>query len=352
MADSTVVTQCIICSTTRKLRKCQGCHVVSYCGRDHQAYDWGLHKMICKCLKKLQDDLHREEERLRSLPGDGIRPEFHSGPVGSLFEEAHEYARFWEIPETQEYMTIRQAMVQGLLEIKTLEAVQAAQRHCTFMIWVNPPDDLDIRDIVMPLYIRLGAIQRCYDELKWCAEEGSDPLYDWGRPRETMQHIEANRDILEDVNDFLREYVSLSLKVAVTLIKVTFLLQVQSLRNAAILSKRLPQEIVDCVGRQAVNRDVLKKKEIMDSECHESVIKKLEMQIRIMYVAVKRDSPQVWSELLKPRQHIPKYVSARQKYRNEPESVQAVVRYNYFSWIETPGALEVIKDLAQHFDTR
>jgi len=165
--------------------------------------------------------------------------------------------------------------------------------------------------------------------------------------------IEPNRDILEEVDALLGEDLSLSLKVTVTLIKVKVLLDIKALRNVAILNKRLPEEIVDCVRRQLVCRAILVRKDIMNILCHDPIITKLELHIKTLYDAFKKESPKLWPELLKSRTHIPHYISAAPGYwKNDSEEVQTVVRYNYNSWAETPGAFEVIKELAKNVNAR
>uniref|UniRef100_A0A8D9AXE9 Rho GTPase-activating protein gacZ n=1 Tax=Cacopsylla melanoneura TaxID=428564 RepID=A0A8D9AXE9_9HEMI len=49
---------CHTCKSSDKLvKKCTGCHMISYCSKEHQKLHWPSHKSLCLCLKNLQKNL-------------------------------------------------------------------------------------------------------------------------------------------------------------------------------------------------------------------------------------------------------------------------------------------------------
>ena len=38
---------CKVCGKTDAIKRCAGCMVVGYCGKEHQKADWKTHKKIC-----------------------------------------------------------------------------------------------------------------------------------------------------------------------------------------------------------------------------------------------------------------------------------------------------------------
>ncbi|KAK4934979.1 hypothetical protein LTR10_023885 [Elasticomyces elasticus] len=294
MATTTLVTRCPVCKITSKLRKCQGRHVVSYCGPDHQASDWKLHKVKCNSIRKLHASLRREEEKLRLLPGD-LETDPAWGIANNMFE--HAKGRFWEVEETRLYMKFRHGLVQELLEVKTVEAVWEAFFHCMNMLQHDPEDHIGVFRMFVPLQIRFLYMrgkrvdQLCYDSLTWY---------------------------------MIRRF--------------TVLLDIKSLQTAAVLNKRLPPEIVELVRRQLVGPLVLSKKDIMESQDLNSIIKNLEQQIQILYEYVERRDPEIWSELAKPQWDVP---VSREYFDDHEwlseEDPETIIRYNHGLWAETPG---------------
>lgn len=61
--------QCGTCKTEQGLVRCQGCQVVFYCGREHQASDWPHHKLGCKQIKKTRQAVAAEVDLLNAMPG-------------------------------------------------------------------------------------------------------------------------------------------------------------------------------------------------------------------------------------------------------------------------------------------
>lgn len=49
---------CKVCGTTVGVKRCNGCHAVAYCGKEHQKEDWKVHKRAC---------VPRERQQTRSF---------------------------------------------------------------------------------------------------------------------------------------------------------------------------------------------------------------------------------------------------------------------------------------------
>lgn len=330
-----LVPSCPICRRSDNLRRCQRCKVVSYCGRDHQVSDWDDHKRVCNAIKKAQNTLDLEEQRLRAHPGDFMTP-------ANVFEEGQ--GRFWGILETRTYMRSRYALVEALLKVKTTIAVEAAFQHLMDMLRLCRGDNMGVRDLVPALFLRLGKEQECYDFVKWHATTSQDSHYDWDDMSLPFLDVK-NADVFEPVDVFTRKYLDLSHTVSVTLLKIRLLLDVRDLQNSTAIGEKLPQELLDNIRDQLVGTVVVKNKGIMDSKDQTALIEKLESQVKELYIAVERESRYFWSALLQPGVHLRARPAAYSP--GSLEQMQLILQYNYDSWVETPGAIDVVRDLVK-----
>lgn len=78
-------------------------------------------------------------------------------------------------------MRLRFGLVEALLAIKTIEAVQEAHSHIMDMLRLCRSDNMGVRDLVPALCMRLNRDQDCYDFIKWYGTTGQDMNYDWVR---------------------------------------------------------------------------------------------------------------------------------------------------------------------------
>lgn len=85
---------CPVCCKQEKLLLCKACKVQQYCGREHQMVDRDNHKKACKDIKKAQQDLDEEEQKLRAFPGDFMTP-------ANVFDNSA--GHFWGILGTRPY---------------------------------------------------------------------------------------------------------------------------------------------------------------------------------------------------------------------------------------------------------
>ncbi|KAL7951492.1 hypothetical protein V8C42DRAFT_304228 [Trichoderma barbatum] len=76
-------------------------------------------------------------------------------------------------------MRARIALVMNhLLPLGTLGSVHEAFEHMRDMLRLCCSDNLELRDIVLAVMLRLDLDQECYDFVKWWATCGPDGDYD------------------------------------------------------------------------------------------------------------------------------------------------------------------------------
>lgn len=51
------VNTCHVChcldGLKKRLKRCGSCHMISYCGTEHQAKHWPIHRKLCKIVKQI-----------------------------------------------------------------------------------------------------------------------------------------------------------------------------------------------------------------------------------------------------------------------------------------------------------
>ncbi|KAK9350208.1 hypothetical protein V1523DRAFT_355784 [Lipomyces doorenjongii] len=326
--------RCPACDKKENLLRCQACKVVFYCCRDHQVDDRPNHKSACNGIKKAQKYLDDQEQELRAFPGDWMTP-------ANPFENA--VGHFWGIHETRPYMQSRYALVETLLKVKTRPAVQSALDHIMGMLRLCRGDNQGVRDVVPALLLRLGKDQECYDFLKWWVTTGQERDYDWGDM--DLGYLDVkDADVFEDVDLYTREHYSLSHAVSVTLIKIRILHDLRNLQGSTVVGETalFPQEILDNIRGKLVSTIVAGNKEVMDGKDQGPAIERLESQVAQLYKAVKKSNKHFWPALIRPGNNL----MARPHYYSHgtPEEMRLVLQYSYDSWIETPGAIDLIRE--------
>ncbi|KAN0096373.1 hypothetical protein V8E51_015178 [Hyaloscypha variabilis] len=327
--------RCPVCSSTEHLLRCQGCKVQVYCGREHQVSDRDAHKKACNGVKKAQQVLDIEEQKLRAHPGDFMTPP-------NLFEEG--VGHFWGIHETRSYMRARYALIEALLKIQTPHAVQSALTHALDMLRLCRGDNIGVRECMPGMFLRLGKDQECYDFIKWYFTTGQDSHYDWGDMDLPFLDVK-DADAFESVKLYTGQFSDISFVVAVALIKFRLLLDIKALQNSTVLGEKVPQELLDNIRAQLVSSIVAGNKEIMQSEDQTALIKELESQVEELYKAVKKSNKYFWPALLRPGNNL---TARPQMYSmGTSEHMQLVLQYSYASWVETPGAIDMIRELSE-----
>ncbi|RYP59052.1 hypothetical protein DL769_008701 [Monosporascus sp. CRB-8-3] len=334
--------RCQVCESKENLLRCGGCQVVKYCGRDCQAADRSLHKRECNAIKKNQEKLVREIERLRSVQGNGWTPD-------NLFEEC--VGRFWGIFETRDYMRQRYALVEAILKVHTVDAVEAALSHLMDMVKLNRGDSMGLRSQIPALMLRLNKDQECYDFVKWWHTCDPHGTYDWGNL--DLPHLDVkDADAFEPCDVFLSDFPDLGQTAAVMLLKVRLLIDLQSLQDASkLLGASMPQELIGMVQERAVGPLVRKRPDLMNGTDVTPHIKDMEAQVLKLFNCVKKANEYFWPALVDPD---PEYdLNARPEYYSPgtEEEMQVMLQHSYASWVETPGAIDIIETLLTRGDT-
>lgn len=243
-------------------------------------------------------------------------------------------------------MRARYAVVEALLKIKTYAAVEAAQGHVMDILRLCRSDNMGVRDLAPALDLRLGKDQECYDFCKWWATTGQEDSYDSGNldsPYLDVKDADAFEPLPENL---IGEWPSLSHSVAITLLKIRLLIDLRALQNSSVIGNRVPQEILDSVRGQLVSGSIIAdNKSIINAKDHAPLIESTEVQVQDLYAAVKKSNNHFWPALLKPGKHL----TARPETYSHGSvaQMQLILQYSYDAWVETSGALDVIRELVR-----
>lgn len=208
---------------------------------------------------------------------------------------------------------------------------------------------MGVRDLAPPLFLRLGRDQDSYDFMKWHATTGQEGDYDWGDM--DLPYLDVkDADVFEPVNLFTREYMDLAHAVAVTLIKIRLLQDVKALRDSTAVERKVPQEIIDKIRNEMVGTIIGKRKDLLEGEDHGPLIKRLQTQVKEMFESVQKSNKYFWPALMEPGDNL---TAMQEAYTmGSKEHMRLVLQYSYDSWNETPGAIDIIRELSNEGGTR
>lgn len=241
--------------------------------------------------------------------------------------------------------------MKALLKVNTRAAVQSCFDHVIDILRLCRSDNLGVRYYAPALFLRLGKDQECYDFVKWWATTGTSDDFDWGNT--DLPYLEIrNADAFEACDLYTGSYLDLSHTVAVTLIKTRMLHDLRSLQDfttstaLAEIAPQLPQEILDNIRGQSVSTIIASKVEIMYNNDQGPAIEDLEVQVKELYEAVKRENKYLWPALLRPGNNL---TARRASYtKGTKEQMQLVLQCSYDSWVETPGAIDLIREQVEN----
>jgi hypothetical protein len=286
--------------------------------------------------------LDRAEQILRAQPGSAF-----THPGATIFED--QAGHFWGILETRDYMRARYGVVESVLKINTLPAVQTAFDHIMDMLRLCRSDNMGVRYQAPALFLRLGKDQECYDFIKWWATSDPDGTYDWGNMDLPYCNIK-NADVFENVDPFVKRFASLSHAIALLLIKIRLLLDLKALQNSSLLKKKLPPELIDNIRVHIpASTIIIGNKDIIESKDQTPLIEKLELQVVDLYTFVDTTNPYFFESLLQPEDDL----KARPEYHSSGsvQEMQLYLQHNYASWAETLGAIEMIQEMSDYIST-
>lgn len=309
-SSNTLIQKCSVCPSTDNLMRCSRCQVVFYCSREHQTSHFPSHKSACSAVSKKRTKLETEYEKLRTHPGDELFT------PARAFENENAVGSFWSMPGTRPYMRARFAFVDALGAIDTRDAVETQLEHERDMVRLSRSDNMGMRELIPFAMLRTDRDQDCYDFLKWNFTTGMDPDYDWGNM--SLGYLDVkNADVCESVASLgLQNFQNLAHVTALMLLKIKLLLDLQA-----------------AVPRSSI---VANNRALMATKLFE-----LEVQTYQLYSIVHALNPHFWRLLFSPQPDLTDrpFVSSE----GTREQAQLVLVHSYRAWVETRGALDLIK---------
>ncbi|KAK2598139.1 hypothetical protein QQS21_005690 [Conoideocrella luteorostrata] len=338
---------CELCHRSDGILRCSACQAVYYCGRDCQTEDRGGHKMACMLIKNARRRYEFEEKKLRDTPGDVTTSE-------NIFED--NIGHFWDILEARPYMRARYGLVDAMLQScgkagGPVDLVQIALDHLLDMMRLCRQDNMGARHLIPALYIRLGRDQNAYDFMKWYATTGEEPQFDWRDMNQPFLDIKDADALEAPAKSWTKTtFLELNHAVALVLIKVRILLDLQAIQNARIaLRGVIPQEIIEIIRSQLVNCIVGSRNDILLAmpEKTAQLLETIKSQVKEVYRAIEEYNLYFWGMLVKGMDagvlQSPIDPSAEQSF----EEALLVIENSYASWYETPGAVDVLRSLSK-----
>ncbi|KYK59248.1 hypothetical protein DCS_00378 [Drechmeria coniospora] len=332
------------------LHRCSACRTVYYCGKECQVSDRRAHKKACKSVQRARAYHEDEEKKLRWIPGDFPSPD-------RVFD-AH-VGRFWAITETRPYMRARYLLVDVLLLCfgrvgGSVLVVEEALAHLLDLMRLARKDQMLLRQQVPSLYIRLGRDQEAYDFMKWFATTVEDPDYDWTDLDRPFLDVE-NADVFEPLEMPWTRTRDLDLgqAVAMTLIKMRLLLDLEALQNVRVaLRGTLPAEIIEMIRDNLVGRIVGARPGLLlaPPEVTVGLARTMKGQVRELHAAVQANSPHLWKLLAADpdscKLEMPRMLHMYHKHGSRDEAM-TTCWFSSAAWHETPGAVAMLRRLIQ-----
>ncbi|RHY54927.1 hypothetical protein DYB38_006726 [Aphanomyces astaci] len=158
--------RCAVCSrqtqvSGQPLLRCSRCHMIRYCGREHQMQHFTTHKTRCCAVKKAVDAAAHAKEDLLAIQGLDI---FRVG-------------QFWGMYETRPYMLSLASQIEALEHMGTDSSLRAAIDVLFECLRLNRSDNMGLRDVAPGILLRLGEDQHAYDFVRWWAQDR--PTFEW-----------------------------------------------------------------------------------------------------------------------------------------------------------------------------
>ena len=309
-----------------------------YCNREHQLAHTEEHKGACSAVEKARAKLEREETNPNVYLSDLVTPT-------NSYEDYEGHMR--DVRVTDEYILARYALGQTLLEIRTYKAIDEADGHMHNMLRFCE-NRRSINDLPI-LKLRLGRDQQCYDFCKWYATIGQSGRVDcleMDSPYFEIQDADVFEPLLEA---HLSRSLNLSHAVAITLLKVRLLIDLGALQNSSLIRGKVPPEILDILRYHLVSSVTAANSKVMNSKDPIPLIQSIETQVQNLFMAVKRSSRNFWPSLVDTGPRLmPLPVPRRSsKGRTSKAEMRLTLQNIRCAWEETPGAIDMIRDLVR-----
>ncbi|CAJ0547114.1 Ff.00g017410.m01.CDS01 [Fusarium sp. VM40] len=292
------------------LLRCGGCSVVKYCGKAHQKTDRPRHKVQC-------------------IPIADQNP----------FDTA--VGLFWFFKSTRPYMQARFDYITAILNVRTGEAAEVALNGSLEMVHLCRGDNLGVRSQIPALYLRLERDQEAYDFIKWHGVKVTDD-YDWrdmSLPYLDLKGEDAFEPVLEKPH-----YYDVSFTVALTLIKIRLLKDLESLQK---FKRGKPnatgEEVYDYLQEEAMSDVLLNRGDIAAQDSYEGTIADLQGQILQLYKMVKEKNAHFWPGIMNPNLYAYD-VPTIYTFGSRGEAV-LIFHNSWYSWSETEPAIHYIREI-------
>jgi len=134
----------------------------------------------------------------------------------------------------------------------------------------------------------------------------------------------------------------LSHLIAITLLKIQLLMDLQSVQRAReFAGPHVPREILDTIQQYCITSIVTCEPRIIERDDQSPHVAELRKQILELYTVVTYLNPHFWPALIESGEHLKaRPVSYKQ---GDEGQMQLVLQHNYNAWSETPGAISVIE---------
>ncbi|KAJ5609178.1 hypothetical protein N7528_009745 [Penicillium herquei] len=342
---------CAVCDKKEDLKTCTGCGVLSYCSREHQAQHRKEHKEACNYVKQSRATLAAIDARLGPDPNDPSRPN-----LARLLREE----RF--AGDRRTYLGLAFHLSECMERLYTKKSVRAG---AAFKKRAVPlcSDKYLMAGLVSTFWIRLDEDQEVYGFIKaWTLwEESEDHPYGQIEPTPI-----EDADILEDVDlwlnleaRFMDMTDTITFLLILTLLKIKILLDLRDLHHARqAAGPNVPQEVLEEIMANIPRSSAIKaNRSIMSARDLSPLIGELESQVDGLYKKIYHANSYWWKLLANQPLDIIQSIELR--YNTNPMSagcgspIEAASwinrRFQQYCWIETPGALEFIREKNTHF---
>lgn len=223
------------------------------------------------------------------------------------------------------------------------DVVATALDHFRDMLRLCRSDNIGVRYVVPALYVRLNRDQEAYDFLKWWATRGPD--FDWGDMSLPYLDIKG-ADAFEPVGDMWSgPFTELSLGTMAFLIKARLLLDLKTLQTIQTSNAdKTPDEVADLARERLSDGIVASRPDILTEGPADTAVRRrgLEKQLKLIYDAIHSSNEHYWSCMIENPCGVRHDGPFVRRSRHEAE---LTLEYNYHAWKETPGALELVKEL-------
>ncbi|KAJ5689889.1 hypothetical protein N7462_004281 [Penicillium macrosclerotiorum] len=326
---------CNICGKEETAWVCGGCHVVSYCSKEHQQDDFA-HESSCFHIRRCEKLLLREMKALRADPTHPFETKV---------------SLFWDEPSLIFYIFFMVQMVSALSLVKSVDSVKTQAVLLLEIVRLGRSDFMAHRNQIPALLLRINKDQRCYDFIKWWGNALPKSSYHMGLQDLSIRNLPyldiRDADALEPIEQFCGR-TDVGLTIPLMLLKIKLLHDFERLDlSFAILAPKVPPEILCMIQRYipeslvvADNRSVVYGRPCLD------YIKLLKAQIVSLFKEVEDRNPHFWSAMIDPASffgNLPHV--AKMKEPGSKTETYFLLRWNYRSWVETDGALVFVRRL-------